>query len=148
MKHSDFKINFPKTEIKEVNNSYKVPRKPYQLIFNLLQQTLQKKQQGEGVHENIGSENFGINGNNRINGIINMKTSSIIVCSIRPDEAERLRRNIEATIGVPFEFIAYDNRGTGKGICQVYNQYIFYHRPEGGSSGQLFQNQQYKHQQG
>ena len=47
---------------------------------------------------------------------------SIIVCSIRPDEAERLRKNIEATIGVPFEFIAYDNRGTGKGICQVYNE--------------------------
>ena len=47
---------------------------------------------------------------------------SIIVCSIRPDEAERLRQNIEATIGVPFEFIAYDNRGTGKGICQVYNE--------------------------
>ena len=48
MKHSDFKINFPKTEIKEVNNSYKVPRKPYQLIFNLLQQTLQKNNKVRG----------------------------------------------------------------------------------------------------
>ena len=47
---------------------------------------------------------------------------SIIVCSIRPNEAEALRKNIEATIGVPFEFIAYDNRGTGKGICTVYNE--------------------------
>ena len=47
---------------------------------------------------------------------------SIIVCSIRPNEAERLRKNIEETIGVPFEFLAYDNRGTGKGICQVYNE--------------------------
>jgi len=47
---------------------------------------------------------------------------TIIVCSIRPAEAEKLRNNIEKTIGVPFEFIAYDNRGTGKGICQVYNE--------------------------
>ena len=49
---------------------------------------------------------------------------SIIVCSIRLQEAEGLRKNIEKTIGddVPFEFIAYDNRGTGKGICQVYNE--------------------------
>ena len=48
---------------------------------------------------------------------------SIIVCSIRPAEAEALRQNIAATIGdVPFEFIAYDNRGTGKGIAEVYNE--------------------------
>lgn len=47
---------------------------------------------------------------------------TIIVCSIRPQEAEKLKKNIEATIGVPFEFIAYDNRDTGKGICQVYNE--------------------------
>ncbi len=49
---------------------------------------------------------------------------SIIVCSIRPDDAERLRANIEKTIGtnIPFEFLAYDNRNTGKGICQVYNE--------------------------
>ncbi len=49
---------------------------------------------------------------------------SIIVCSIRPAEAEALRLNIKNTIGsdIPFEVIAYDNRGTGKGICQVYNE--------------------------
>ena len=47
---------------------------------------------------------------------------TIIVCSIRPEEAEKLKKNIEATIGMPFEFLAYDNRGTGKGICQVYNE--------------------------
>lgn len=47
---------------------------------------------------------------------------SIIVCSIRPDEVGKLRQNIEATIGIPFELIAYDNRNTGKGICQVYNE--------------------------
>lgn len=49
---------------------------------------------------------------------------SIIVCSIRPQEAEALQANIARTIGegVPFEFLVYDNRGTGKGICQVYNE--------------------------
>lgn len=47
---------------------------------------------------------------------------TIIVCSIRPAEAQALKENIERTIGVPFEFLAYDNRNTGKGICQVYNE--------------------------
>ena len=47
---------------------------------------------------------------------------SIIVCSIRPEQAATLERNIASTIGVPFEFIAFDNRGTGKGICAVYNE--------------------------
>lgn len=49
---------------------------------------------------------------------------SIIVCSIRPEEAEVLRKSVSQTIGdgIPFEFIVYDNRGTGKGICQVYNE--------------------------
>ena len=44
---------------------------------------------------------------------------SIITCSIKPHEAESLRKNIENTIGVPFEFIAYDNRGTGKGLSDL-----------------------------
>ena len=48
---------------------------------------------------------------------------SIIVCSIRPAEAEALCKNIADTIGdVPFEFIAYDNRGTDKGIAEVYTE--------------------------
>ena len=47
---------------------------------------------------------------------------SIIVCSIRPEQAAALERNIASTIGVPFEFIAFDNRGIGKGICAVYNE--------------------------
>lgn len=49
---------------------------------------------------------------------------SIIVCSIRSEEAEALRENVARTIGdgVPFELIAYDNRSAGKGICQVYNE--------------------------
>lgn len=47
---------------------------------------------------------------------------SFIVCSIHPQRAEALRRNLEATVGVPFELIVKDNRGTGKGICRVYNE--------------------------
>lgn len=47
---------------------------------------------------------------------------SIIVCSIKPELATALERNIASTIGVPFEFIAIDNRGTKKGICAVYNE--------------------------
>ena len=47
---------------------------------------------------------------------------SFVVCSIHPQRAEALRRNLEATVGVPFELIVKDNRGTGKGICRVYNE--------------------------
>ncbi len=47
---------------------------------------------------------------------------SIIVCSIRPDEAEALRVNVAQTIGVEHELIIHDNRGSDKGICQVYNE--------------------------
>lgn len=46
---------------------------------------------------------------------------SIIVCSIDPQAAERLRENIAGTIGVPYEFLAFDNRTAGRGICAVYN---------------------------
>lgn len=47
---------------------------------------------------------------------------SIIVCSIRPQEAEALSRNVAQTIGVEHEMIIHDNRGSDKGICQVYNE--------------------------
>lgn len=47
---------------------------------------------------------------------------SIIVCSIDPQRVAALRKNVEATIGVEFELIAVDNRGTGNGICHVYNE--------------------------
>ena len=47
---------------------------------------------------------------------------SIIVCSIKPDLVQELERNVASTIGVPYEFLAYDNRETGKGICAVYNE--------------------------
>ncbi|MFR9597332.1 MAG: glycosyltransferase, partial [Rikenellaceae bacterium] len=47
---------------------------------------------------------------------------SIIVCSINPELAESFRENVLATIGVECEFIIFDNRGTGLGICEVYNR--------------------------
>jgi hypothetical protein len=47
---------------------------------------------------------------------------SIIICSIRPDYLAQVSANIALTIGVPFEIKVSDNRGTGKGICQVYNE--------------------------
>lgn len=47
---------------------------------------------------------------------------SIIICSINPNLVKALEKNVESTIGVPYEFMAYDNRNTGKGICAVYNE--------------------------
>jgi hypothetical protein len=47
---------------------------------------------------------------------------SIVVCSIRPDQLARLQQSVEATIGLPHEWLVADNRNTGKGICQVYNE--------------------------
>lgn len=49
---------------------------------------------------------------------------SILVCSINPDLLAQLRANLESTIGVPFEFIAIDNRNSNKGICKVYNELL------------------------
>lgn len=46
---------------------------------------------------------------------------SIICCSINPEEAALLESNITETIGVPFEFIAFDNRKFNYGLCKVYN---------------------------
>lgn len=47
---------------------------------------------------------------------------SIVVCSIRPQMAEALARNIEASIGVEYELIVIDNRGSDRGLCRVYNE--------------------------
>ena len=48
---------------------------------------------------------------------------SLICSSIRPEDAERLEKNIRETIGenVPFEFIAHDNREDKLGLCKLYN---------------------------
>lgn len=47
---------------------------------------------------------------------------TVITCSINPDSAAALRANVEATIGVPFEFTAFDNREAHRGICSIYNE--------------------------
>lgn len=47
---------------------------------------------------------------------------TIIVCSVKPEAAEALRANVEATVGVPFEFAAFDNREAHRGICSIYNE--------------------------
>jgi len=47
---------------------------------------------------------------------------SIVICSINPTYATQIRRNIEDTIGVPYQLLLVDNRGTNKGICKVYNE--------------------------
>lgn len=46
---------------------------------------------------------------------------SVIVCSVDPAKAEALRENVAQTIGVPFEWLACDNRRSPRGICAVYN---------------------------
>lgn len=47
---------------------------------------------------------------------------SIIICSIRPDYLANVSANIASSIGAPYELLVADNRGTGKGICKVYNE--------------------------
>lgn len=46
---------------------------------------------------------------------------SIVICSIDPVQLAEVRSNIAATIGIPYEVIAIDNRNSSKGICEVYN---------------------------
>jgi hypothetical protein len=46
---------------------------------------------------------------------------SIIICSIRPELSENLRKNIDETIGIEHEIIIFDNREFRYGICKVYN---------------------------
>ena len=46
---------------------------------------------------------------------------SIIICSISEKMLADVSYNIEKTIGVPYEIIAFDNSLGKKGICEVYN---------------------------
>ncbi len=46
---------------------------------------------------------------------------SIITCSADPSRLARLSRNIEETIGVPYELVAIDNSGNRYSICAAYN---------------------------
>jgi hypothetical protein len=47
---------------------------------------------------------------------------SIIVCSANAKLLAKLRFNIDATIGIAYELLVYDNRQKSKGIAEVYNQ--------------------------
>lgn len=49
---------------------------------------------------------------------------SIIICSVNPEDLQRVQQNIAHTIGVPYEVIAFDNRVEKWGICKVYNKGI------------------------
>jgi glycosyltransferase involved in cell wall biosynthesis len=46
---------------------------------------------------------------------------SIIICSRRPADLQKVTADIEATIGVPYEVIAIDNSQGKYGICAAYN---------------------------
>ena len=46
---------------------------------------------------------------------------SIIICSVNSVLLQKLRANIENSIGVPYEIIAIDNSVSRQGICKVYN---------------------------
>ncbi len=46
---------------------------------------------------------------------------SIIICSVNPDYLDALTKNIEQTIGLPYQIIAIDNAINRFGICKVYN---------------------------
>lgn len=47
---------------------------------------------------------------------------SIIVCSVDEQNRAFLQKNVSETIGIEHEFVIFDNRVAGNGICQVYNQ--------------------------
>ncbi|WP_025761462.1 glycosyltransferase [Dyadobacter tibetensis] len=49
---------------------------------------------------------------------------SIVICSVDPVQLRAVKANISATIGVPYELLAYDNRNQPSGICEVYNKGI------------------------
>ncbi len=46
---------------------------------------------------------------------------SLIVCSINKGLLEGLKASVAETIGVEHEWLIWDNRKSGKGICEVYN---------------------------
>ncbi len=46
---------------------------------------------------------------------------SIIICSINPVYLDALTKNIDQTIGLPYQIIAIDNTINRFGICKVYN---------------------------
>ncbi len=53
-----------------------------------------------------------------LNGIM----MSVIICSVNPASLANLKKNIEETIGIPYEVIAIDNSKNQYGICKAYNE--------------------------
>lgn len=49
---------------------------------------------------------------------------TVIVASANKALFQQLKQNIEATIGVPFELLCFDNQDGKRGICQIYNEGI------------------------
>lgn len=47
---------------------------------------------------------------------------SVLICSVDEKRLARVSQNIAETIGAEYELIVADNRGTGKGLCKVYNE--------------------------
>ncbi len=47
---------------------------------------------------------------------------SIIICSVNQQLLNKLTVNIAETIGVAYEIIAINNKGSNDGICKVYNK--------------------------
>lgn len=46
---------------------------------------------------------------------------SIIISSVKTDHLDQIKRNIELTVGIPYEIISIDNRNAERGLCAVYN---------------------------
>jgi hypothetical protein len=53
--------------------------------------------------------------------IRNLNMISIIISSSNPEYLSAVKKNIQETIGVPYEVLAVDNAEGKKGICEVYN---------------------------
>jgi hypothetical protein len=49
---------------------------------------------------------------------------SVIIASADPKLLAQVRINVEETIGLPYEVLAFDNRDGAKGICEIYNEGI------------------------
>jgi Glycosyltransferase like family len=47
---------------------------------------------------------------------------SIIICSVNPVSLADIKKNIEETIGVPYEIVVIDNSANRYGICRAYNE--------------------------
>ena len=49
---------------------------------------------------------------------------SVIISSADSQMLQQVKLNIDKTIGVPYEILAFDNADGAKGICEIYNEGI------------------------